>query len=124
MLVSLVLSLRVSEANEIPIYELIYAEVEQIGFGITLFKNCEHDGDYFTCEYNERPTEQQYSIAIGLLSCIFAIKYVFEVKDLTHSIITTRNDPVGQHVVDDGFLYDDSDLKEKTGERNLLLIIR
>ena len=55
------------------LFEELYAEVEQIWFGIRLLKNGEHDGDDFTCEYNNK---QQYLIAIGLLFCIFATKYV------------------------------------------------
>ena len=58
------------------------AEVEQIWFGIRLLKNCEHDGDDFTCEYNDRMAEQQYSIATSLVFCLFATKYVIELKDL------------------------------------------
>ena len=41
----------------------------------TYFKNCEHVGDDFTCEYHGRTAEQQYSMAISLVSCIHPTKY-------------------------------------------------
>ena len=56
--------------------EEFYAEVEQIWFRIRLLQNGEHDGDDFTCEYNDRTTEQQYSIATSLVACLFKTKYV------------------------------------------------
>ena len=52
----------------------IVCRSRQIRFGITLSKNCEHVGDYFPCEYHGRTTEQQYSIATSLVSCIFVTK--------------------------------------------------
>ena len=66
--------------------EEFYAEVEQIWFGIRLLKNCEHDGHNFTCEYNDRTTEQQYSIRTSLVGCLFKTKYVIEMKDIAHGI--------------------------------------
>ena len=60
------------------LFEEFNAEVEQIWFGIRREKKGEH-GDDFTWEYNERTTEQQYSIATSLISCLFGTKYVIEV---------------------------------------------
>ena len=64
----------------------ILCRSRQIRFRITLFNNCEHVNDYFPCEYQGRTTEQQYSIAIGLVFCIFATKYVIELKDIARGI--------------------------------------
>ena len=46
----------------------------------TYFKNCDYVGDNFTCEFHGRTTEQQYSIATGLVSCIIAAKYAIALK--------------------------------------------
>ena len=56
-------------------------------------------------------------MATSLVSCIIATKYAIELQDLTCGFITSRNDRVGGHVVNDSFLCDDSVLKEKTGRK-------
>ena len=70
------------------------------------FLRSEHVGDYFPCEYHDRTTGQQYSIAIGLVSSIFATKYVIEMKELVRGIITIQNDRVWSTCCDHGFLCD------------------
>ena len=46
----------------------------------TYFKNCEHVGDDCTCEFHGRTTDQQYSIATSLVSCMIAIKCAIALK--------------------------------------------
>ena len=59
----------------------------------TYFKNCEHVCDDSTCEYQSRTTEQQYSMAISIVSCIYPTKYAIEMKDkargIRHVVIMT-----------------------------------
>ena len=46
-------------------------------------KNYEYVVDHFPCECHGTTTEQQHSMTINLISCIFTTKYVIELKKLT-----------------------------------------
>ena len=50
--------------------------MNEFGVEIDGKKNFDHDGDIITCEYNERTTEEQYSNANILVTCLFRTKYV------------------------------------------------
>ena len=75
--------------------EEFWAEVERIWNGNRREKNCDHDGDNITCEYNERTTEEQYSNANILVTWLFRIKYVIEMKDIAHGITSSWEGRLG-----------------------------